>query len=60
MILRLYESMGETASGTLRLPGEKDIFLSSMDETGETFLCRGMEAPLTLRPFEIKTLRIVD
>ncbi len=59
-ILRLYESMGETARGTLRLPAEKKIFLSSMDETGETFLCRGKEAPLTLRPFEIRTLRLTD
>ena len=59
-ILRLYESRGETASGTLRLPKEKDIFLSSMDERSETFLCRGRETPLTLRPFEIRTLRVRD
>ena len=60
MILRLYESMGETACGTLRLPEEKNIFLSSMDERKETFLCRGKEAALTLRPFEIMTLRAAD
>ena len=60
MILRLYESMGETASGVLRLPAEQNIFLSSMDETEETFLCRGKEAALTLRPFEIRTLRLTD
>ncbi len=59
-ILRLYECMGETASGTLRLPAEKHIFLSSIDETEETFLCRAAEAPLTLRPFEIRTLRVTD
>ncbi len=59
-ILRLYESMGETTSSTLRLPAEKNIFLSSMDERSETFLCRGREAVLTLRPFEIRTLRVTD
>ncbi len=59
-ILRLYESMGGTACGTLRLPEDKRIFLSSMDETEESFLCRGHEAPLRLRPFEIKTLRVTD
>ena len=59
VILRLYESMGETASGVLRMPSEKAISLSSMDETEETFLCRGKEAALTLRPFEIKTLRFL-
>lgn len=60
MILRLYESMGETAPGILRLPMEKNIFLSSMDEREETFLCRGKEAALTLRPFEIRTLRVTE
>ena len=60
MILRLYESMGETASGTLRLPREKKIFLSAMDEREETFLCQGKELALTLRPFEIRTLRVTD
>ena len=59
-ILRLYESMGQTARGTLRLPGEKRVFLSSMDETEETYLCTGKEAPLTLRPFEIATLRVME
>ncbi len=59
-ILRLYESMGETASGTLRLPREKKIFLSAMDEREETFLCQGKELNLTLRPFEIRTLRVTD
>ena len=59
-ILRLYESMGETAAATLRLPVEKNIFLSAMDEREETFLCRGRETALTLRPFEIKTLRVTD
>ena len=60
VILRLYESSGETASGVLRLPAVKNIFLSSMDETQKTFLCQGKEMPLTLRPFEIRTLRLTD
>ena len=59
-ILRLYESMGETARGTLRLPKEKRVFLSSMDETEAVFLYTGQEAPLSLRPFEIMTLRLTD
>ena len=52
--------MGETARGVLRLPKEQRVFLSSMDETEAVFLYAGREAPVSLRPFEIMTLRLTD
>ena len=53
-LLRKLSSSGEC------LPAEKNIYFSSMDEREETFLCRGTEMPLTLRPFEIRTLRVTE
>ena len=60
VILRLYESLRTTAAGMLHLPFAAKVYASSMDEeeTGE-LLGEGTAIPLTLRPFEIVTLRIV-
>ncbi len=59
IILRLYESLRTTGTGTLQLPFAAKVYESSMDE-GETgvLLGEGVEIPLTLKPFEIRTLRI--
>ena len=59
IILRLYESLRTTASGVLRLPFAAQVYESAMEEseTGE-LLGEGVEIPLTLKPFEICTLRI--
>lgn len=59
VILRLYESLRETTRGTLLLPEEGRVFLSSMDEENdEALLGRGRRIPLFLKPFEIVTLRV--
>ena len=58
VILRLYESMGETAEAALCLPREGEVFLSSMDEGEEAFLAKGRKVKLLLHPFEIQTLRV--
>ena len=61
VILRLYESMGETtAEQKLILPKLASVYASSMDEeqTG-ALLARGNEVSLRLKPFEIVTLRVV-
>lgn len=59
IILRLYESLRTTATGTLQLPFAAQVYESAMDES-ETgaLLGEGVEIPLTLKPFEIRTLRI--
>ena len=60
VILRLYESLRTTASGVLHLPFAAKVYESSMDEeeTG-ALLGEGVEIPLTMKPFEIRTLRVV-
>ncbi|MBR3764050.1 MAG: alpha-mannosidase [Clostridia bacterium] len=60
VILRLYESLRTSAVGTLHLPFAAKVYESSMDES-ETgaLLGEGTEIPLQLKPFEIRTLRIV-
>lgn len=60
IILRLYESLRTHAAGTLRLPFAAKVYESSMDET-ETgaLLGEGTTIPLTMRPFEIRTLRVM-
>ena len=60
IILRLYESLRTHARGTLRLPFAAKVYESAMDES-ETgaFLGEGTTIPLTMRPFEIRTLRLV-
>ena len=60
IILRLYESLRTHATGVLHLPFAAKVYESSMDEseTGE-LLGQGVEIPLTMKPFEIRTLRIV-
>ena len=59
IILRLYESLRTTGTGTLHLPFAAQVYESAMDES-ETgaLLGEGKEIPLTLKPFEIRTLRI--
>ena len=60
IILRLYESLRTQASGVLHLPFDAKVYESSMDEseTGE-LLGEGREIRLTMKPFEIRTLRVV-
>ncbi|MBQ4580867.1 MAG: alpha-mannosidase [Clostridia bacterium] len=60
VILRLYESLRTTATGTLHLPFAAKVHESSMDEAEVgALLGAGTEIPLTLKPFEIRTLRVV-
>ncbi len=60
IILRLYESLRTHAKGVLHLPFAAKVYASSMDEetTGE-LLGEGREIRLTMKPFEIVTLRVV-
>ncbi|MGN1368891.1 MAG: alpha-mannosidase [Aristaeellaceae bacterium] len=60
VILRLYESLRTHAAGTLCLPFAARVYESAMDES-ETgaLLGEGREIPLTMKPFEVRTLRIV-
>ncbi len=60
VILRLYESLRTHAEGILRLPFDAKVYESSMDES-ETgaLLGEGREVCLTMKPFEIRTLRVV-
>lgn len=60
IILRLYESLRTHASGVLRLPFDGKVYESSMDEekTGE-LQGEGREVRLMMKPFEIRTLRIM-
>ena len=60
IILRLYESLRTHAEGVLHLPFEAKVYESSMDEsrTG-ALLGEGREIPLRMKPFEIRTLRVV-
>ena len=60
IILRLYESLRTHAKGVLHLPFAARVYASSMDEetTGE-LLGEGREIRLTMKPFEIVTLRVV-
>ena len=60
VILRLYESLRTHAAGTLHLPFAAKVYESSMDEseTG-TLLGEGTAIPLRMKPFQIRTLRLV-
>ena len=60
IILRMYESLRTHADGVLHLPFESKVYESSMDEseTGE-LLGQGREVRLRMKPFEIRTLRVV-
>ena len=60
VILRLYESLRTQATGVLHLPFAAKVYASAMDES-ETgaLLGEGTEIPLTLKPFEIGTFRVV-
>ena len=60
VILRLYESMGETAADTLNSPFPGDLYVCAIDEEGdETRLGTGNSFDIRLRPFEILSLRFV-
>ena len=60
VILRLYESLRTQATGVLHLPFAAKVYESSMDEeeTG-ALIGEGSEIRLTMKPFEIRTLRLV-
>ncbi len=60
IILRLYESLRTHAEGILHLPFAAKVYESSMDESETGALIgQGREVRLTMKPFEIRTLRIV-
>lgn len=60
IILRLYESLRTHAEGVLHLPFEAKVYESSMDEAElGVLLGQGREVRLRMKPFEIRTLRIV-
>lgn len=60
VILRLYEAYRTTSAATIHLPMAARVYRSSMDE-GETgaLLAAGDSVTLTVKPFEIVTLRVV-
>ncbi len=60
IILRLYESLRTHADGVLHLPFDAKVYEAAMDESGSgEWLGEGREVRLTMKPFEIRTLRIV-
>ena len=60
IILRLYESLRTHAEGRLILPFDAQVYESSMDEEQTSkLLGEGIEIPLRMKPFEIRTLRVV-
>ena len=59
LILRLYESAGATAAGTLRLPFEAALSFCGMTEEEQIPAGTGNVLCLALKPFEIVTLRAV-
>ncbi len=60
IILRLYESLRTHAEGVLHLPFAAKVYESSMDESESSALIgEGREVRLTMKPFEIRTLRVV-
>jgi len=60
IILRLYESLRTQANGVLHLPFDAKVYESSMDEEeAGVLLGEGREVLLTMKPFEIRTLRAV-
>ena len=60
IILRLYESLRTRGEGVLHLPFAAKVYESSMDES-ETgaLLGEGTAIPLRMKPFQIRTLRLV-
>ncbi len=59
LILRLYESLGGVGYGTVRLPFNANVYDCGMSETHCNLIGCGNALPITLRAFEIKTLRVV-
>ena len=60
IILRLYESLRTHAEGRLILPFDAQVYESSMDEEQTSkLLGEGIGIPLRMKPFEIRTLRVV-
>ncbi len=59
IVLRLYESLGDSACVTLQAPGKK-ITLCNILEDVQTEACETGTAELTFHPFEIKTVKITD
>ena len=58
-ILRLYEARGAASSCVLALPRHGTVYDSAMDENSPVFLASGTEVSLEMKPFEIRTLRVV-
>ena len=58
VVVRLYESLGESSTVTLRTDGVHRFTLCDILEDEVTQLPAGREASLVFAPFEIKTLKI--
>ena len=58
LILRLYESLGTSEDGVLRLPFRSHAWLCSMEEKKESDLGCGDRFHLSTGAFEILTVRI--
>ncbi|MBQ2953998.1 MAG: alpha-mannosidase [Clostridia bacterium] len=60
VVLRLYESLRTQATGVLHLPFAAKVYESAMDESDRgALLGEGTAIPLRMKPFEIRTLRLV-
>ena len=58
-ILRLYESLGTAERGVLKLPFEAVVRTASLEEKDGETMGTGREFPVSFRPFEIQTLRVI-
>ena len=58
LILRLYESLHTHGKGMLHLPFEAEVFDCGMAEDQRHPIGIGRDIPLSLKPFEVKTLRL--
>ncbi|GAA3757976.1 glycoside hydrolase family 38 C-terminal domain-containing protein [Microbacterium kribbense] len=58
LVVRVYESRGGRAAASLTLPAGEVVRADLLERPGETVPVRDGVARLTLRPFEIATLRV--
>ena len=59
VVVRIYESEGNSSKGILRIAGARKAWVSDMKEKkGHQIACEDNKVPLMFEPFEIKTLRM--
>lgn len=59
VVVRVYESEGNSSHGILRIAGARKAWVSDMKEKkGEQIACEDNKVQLRFEPFEIKTLRM--